>query len=81
MKNLFQICCIALVLGVGGFVAALPWMSAPRTVAVFQGRGGWWARVDRPGVVGKRPAEFMERGPYPFGWMARRAFPIQRWTW
>ena len=52
-----------------------------RTVTVFDGRGGWWARIERPGVVDDHPAEFMERGPYPFKWMAQLAFPIQRWTW
>ncbi len=45
-----------------------------RTVKVHWGRGGWWARMDKPGW-------FQERGPYPFYWMASLAFPIQRWTW
>jgi len=44
------------------------------TITVYAGRGGWWSRLDKPG-------SFMERGPYRFKWMARLAFPIQRWTW
>lgn len=43
-------------------------------LAVFEGKGGWWARLSVPGW-------FMDRGPYPFQWMAKLAFPIQRWTW
>ena len=46
----------------------------PRTVTVSLGNGGWWARIEKPG-------SFMERGPYPFYWMAAMAFPIPRWTW
>lgn len=46
----------------------------PRKVRVFEGNGGWWCRIEKPG-------RFMERGPYPFRWMATLAFPIQRWTW
>ena len=45
-----------------------------RTVTTFYGKGGFWARIDKPG-------SFMERGPYCFRWMAALAFPIQRWTW
>jgi hypothetical protein len=45
-----------------------------RVVQVFLGNGGWWARIDKPG-------SFMERGPYRFWWVAKLAFPIQRWTW
>jgi len=52
-----------------------------RDVKVFEGRGGWWSRMERCGEIGKHPAEVMERGPYLFKWMAQMAFPIQRWTW
>jgi hypothetical protein len=38
----------------------------------YYGRGGWWGRLDWHG-------QFMERGPYPFRWMAALSFPIQRW--
>ncbi|HEX7960717.1 MAG TPA: hypothetical protein VF493_12410 [Terriglobales bacterium] len=41
---------------------------------VFLGHGGWWGRLDAPGL-------FMERGPYPFRWMAVLSFPVQRWMW
>lgn len=44
------------------------------THTVRQGLGGWWGRLDKPGL-------FMERGPYRFRWMAALSFPIQRWTW
>lgn len=46
----------------------------PLPVKVTLGNGGWWARIDKPGL-------FMERGPYRYRWMAAAAFPIQRWTW
>lgn len=46
---------------------------ATRTITVSEGNGGWWSRIDKPGR--------MDRGPYPYRWMAERAFPIQRWTW
>lgn len=49
-------------------------MRSKRTLQVFGGNGGWWCRIDKPGYL-------MERGPYPFRWMALLAFPIQRWTW
>jgi hypothetical protein len=42
--------------------------------SVFPGNGGWWGRLDGTSA-------FMERGPYPFRWMASLSFPIQRWTW
>jgi hypothetical protein len=45
-----------------------------RTLSVFSGKGGWWARLEKPGYM-------MDHGPYPFRWMAKQAFPIQRWTW
>lgn len=49
-------------------------MTRSRKVNVFTGKGGWWARIEKPGW-------FMERGPYRYRWMAALAFPIQRWTW
>lgn len=52
-----------------------------RTVQVTGWAHRWYARIERPGVIDEHPAEFMERGPYPFKWMAKLAFPIQRWTW
>jgi hypothetical protein len=48
----------------------------PRERKVSLGRGGWWCRIDAP-----ERSERMDRGPYWFRWMARMAFPIQRWTW
>jgi hypothetical protein len=47
---------------------------SPQRVQVFHTSSGWWARIKKHGW-------FMERGPYRFKWMARMAFPIQRWTW
>lgn len=44
------------------------------THRTFAGNGGWWGRLEKPGW-------FMERGPYPFRWMAELSFPISRWTW
>lgn len=56
--------------------AQLP-MRSGITFKVFSGNGGWWASMEREGHYLGR----MERGPYPFRWMATLAFPIQRWTW
>lgn len=51
----------------------------PRVVTVQFGIGGWWAHMEAT----KYPFGNcrMDRGPYPFRWMAALAFPIQRWTW
>jgi len=40
---------------------------------------GWWAHIE----ANKYPFGNcrMDRGPYPFKWMAQMAFPIQRWIW
>lgn len=55
-------------------------MTRPLPVFVYSTRAGWWARIENP----ERPAhegQRMDRGPYFFKWMAKLAFPIQRWTW
>lgn len=45
---------------------------------VYQGKGGWWW-----GRIVGNAYPFgnwrMDRGPYPFRWMALLSFPIQRW--
>lgn len=45
-----------------------------RTITTYRGINGWWARIDKPGSR-------MDRGPYYFEWMARAAFPFQRFWW
>jgi hypothetical protein len=43
------------------------------------GRGrGWWARIT--GNAYPFGAWRMDRGPYPFKWMAQLEFPIERLT-
>lgn len=42
-----------------------------------QGRG-WWAHIE--GYASPFGAWRMDRGPYPFKWMARLEFPIERLT-
>jgi len=46
---------------------------------VYKGtRGGWWAHIE--GYAYPFGAWRMDRGPYPFRWMAELEFPIERWT-
>ena len=46
---------------------------------VYRGdRGGWWAHIQ--GHAYPFGAWRMDRGPYPFRWMAALEFPIERWT-
>lgn len=45
-----------------------------RWLTIRAGNGGWWATIEKPGWR-------MDRGPYWFKWMARLAFPINRWIW
>ena len=46
--------------------------------SVYQGRGGWWAHIE--GHAYPFGAWRMDRGPYPFRWMALLEFPIERLT-
>lgn len=46
--------------------------------SVHYGRGGWWAHIE--GHAYPFGAWRMDRGPYPFRWMAELAFPIERLT-
>ena len=39
---------------------------------------GWWAHIE--GHAYPFGAWRMDRGPYPFRWMALLEFPIERWT-
>jgi hypothetical protein len=46
---------------------------------VYRGdRGGWWAHIE--GHAYPFGAWRMDRGPYPFRWMAALEFPIERLT-
>jgi hypothetical protein len=46
--------------------------------SVHWGRGGWWAHIE--GHAYPFGAWRMDRGPYPFRWMAELEFPIERLT-
>lgn len=46
--------------------------------SVHKGRGGWWAHIE--GHAYPFGAWRMDRGPYPFKWMAELEFPIERLT-
>lgn len=46
--------------------------------SVHEGLGGWWATIE--GHAEPFGAWRMDRGPYPFRWMAMLAFPIERLT-
>lgn len=50
---------------------------AKRVVTVHYGRGGWWSHIEGHGYP--FGAWRMDRGPYPFKWMAELDFPIERW--
>lgn len=39
---------------------------------------GWWAHIE--GNAYPFGPWRMDRGPYPFKWMAELEFPIERWT-
>lgn len=45
---------------------------------VFKAPNGWWAHIE--GHAYPFGAWRMDRGPYPFRWMATLEFPIERWT-
>jgi hypothetical protein len=49
-----------------------------KSFSVYKGRGGWWAHIE--GNAYPFGAWRMDRGPYPFRWMAELEFPIERWT-
>lgn len=46
--------------------------------SVHRGFGGWWAHIE--GTAYPFGAWRMDRGPYPFRWMALMEFPIERLT-
>jgi len=46
--------------------------------SVNAGVGGWWAHIE--GHAYPFGAWRMDRGPYPFRWMAAIQFPIERLT-
>lgn len=46
--------------------------------SVHKGLGGWWAHIE--GHAAPFGAWRMDRGPYPFRWMAKLAFLIERLT-
>lgn len=48
-----------------------------REVQVYFWKGGWWASMTRTGHYLGR----MDRGPFRRRWMAKLAFPIDRWIW
>lgn len=54
-------------------------MQPGKRFCVYQGqRGGWWAHIE--GHAYPLGAWRMDRGPYPFRWMAALEFPIERLT-
>lgn len=46
--------------------------------SVHEGLGGWWAHIE--GHAYPFGAWRMDRGPYPYRWMAELEFPIERLT-
>ena len=46
--------------------------------SVHYGKGGWWAHIE--GHAYPFGAWRMDRGPYPYRWMAEMEFPIERLT-
>lgn len=46
------------------------------THSVYLAKGGWWGRLD--GNSYPLGNWRMDRGPYPFRWMAALSFPFQR---
>lgn len=46
--------------------------------SVHKAYNGWWAHIE--GRAYPFGAWRMDRGPYPFKWMAELEFPIERWT-
>ncbi len=56
-----------------------PLPSGEKYFCVYRGeRGGWWAHIE--GHAYPFGAWRMDRGPYPFRWMAELEFPIERLT-
>lgn len=53
-------------------------MKPGKRFSVHWGRGGWWAHIE--GHAYPFGAWRMDRGPYPFRWMAELEFPIERMT-
>ena len=48
-----------------------------RVVTVHHAPNGWWAHIEGHGYP--FGAWRMDRGPFPFKWMAQIAFPIEMW--
>ena len=53
-------------------------VKSEKRFSVSFGRGGWWAKIE--GHAYPFGAWRMDRGPYPFKWMAELEFPIERLT-
>jgi hypothetical protein len=49
-----------------------------KTFSVHRAANGWWAHIE--GHAYPFGAWRMDRGPYPFKWMAQLEFPIERLT-
>ena len=52
--------------------------AADKRFWVYHARNGWWAHIE--GHAYPFGAWRMDRGPYPFRWMAQLEFPIERLT-
>lgn len=57
--------------------AIIEQVKSEKRVTVHHGFGGWWAHIEGHGYP--FGAWRMDSGPYPFKWMAKLAFPIERW--
>ena len=53
-------------------------VKSDKAFSVHKGHGGWWAHIE--GHAYPFGTWRMDRGPYPFRWMAELEFPIERLT-
>lgn len=70
---------LALVLLVVSILIFAPkFVKSNKKFSVHLGNNGWWAHIE--GHAYPFGAWRMDRGPYPFRWMAELEFPIERMT-
>lgn len=62
----------------GLLLIALPLSKSTKQFSVHKSFNGWWAHIE--GHAYPFGAWRMDRGPYPFKWMAELEFPIERLT-
>lgn len=63
---------------IGGGIIVNKAIANDKKFSVHWSYNGWWAKIE--GEAAPFGAWRMDRGPYPYKWMAQLEFPIERLT-